>query len=127
MPTPPAAALAAPPASAAIEAQTGAAAPGLPQARDAITATSLERVRYVAPEYPLSARQSNLSGWVDVAFDVQTDGSVADIAVLGAEPKNTFEKAAITALRKWRYRPVERDGHPVAVPHVQMRIRFTLQ
>jgi protein TonB len=125
--TPPAAAVAAPPTSAATEAPTNAAVPSVPQARDAITASSLERVRYVAPEYPLSARQGNLSGWVDVAFDVQTDGSVADIAVLGAEPKNTFEKAAVAALRKWRYRPVERDGHPIAVPHVQMRIRFTLQ
>jgi protein TonB len=109
------------------EAPVSAAAQTSLPSHDAVSASSLERVHYVAPDYPLSARQVNVSGWVDVAFDVQTDGSVAAIAVLSSEPKNTFEKATVAALRKWRYRPVERDGHPVVVPHVQMRIRFTLQ
>jgi protein TonB len=109
------------------EAPVSAAAQTSLPSHDAVSASSLERVHYVAPDYPLSARQVNASGWVDVAFDVQTDGSVAAIAVLSSEPKNTFEKATVAALRKWRYRPVERDGHPVVVPHVQMRIRFTLQ
>jgi TonB family protein len=45
---------------------------------------------------------------------------------LASEPKNIFERAAVAALRKWRYRPVERDGQPV-VRRAQLRIRFAVQ
>ena len=89
-------------------------------------AGALERLRYTAPEYPLAARANGTSGWVDLAFDVEPDGSVAHIAVLGANPKDVFDRAAVAAVRKWRYRPAERDGHPVE-QRTQQRIRFTLQ
>jgi TonB family protein len=91
-----------------------------------VMAGTLERLRYTAPEYPLSARANGTSGWVDLAFDVETDGSVAHIAVLGSDPKGIFDQAAVAAVRKWRYRPTERDGHPVE-QRTQLRIRFTLQ
>jgi len=106
------------PASAALEAAANV--------NDVVSASTLERLKYVEPVYPLSARAQGTSGWVDLAFDVQTDGSVNGIAVLASEPKNIFERAAVAALRKWRYRPVERDGQPV-VRRAQLRIRFTVQ
>ena len=92
----------------------------------AVDAGTLERLRYVAPEYPLKARDNGTSGWVDLAFDVEPDGSVTHVAVLSSDPKNVFDTAAIEALRKWRYRPVQRDGHPVEQP-ARQRIRFTLK
>jgi protein TonB len=106
------------PASAALEAAA--------HVNDVVSASTLERLKYVEPEYPLSAREQGTSGWVDLAFDVQTDGSVNGIAVLASEPKNIFERAAVAALRKWRYRPLERDGQPV-VRRAQLRIRFAVQ
>ena len=39
-------------------------------------------------------------------------------------PAGTFDRAAITALKRWRYEPVMRDGE--AVPQrAHMRMRFT--
>jgi TonB family protein len=37
-----------------------------------------------------------------------------------------FDEAAVAAVRRWRYRPVQRDGLPVE-QRAQLRIRFTLQ
>jgi protein TonB len=91
-----------------------------------VDAGTLERLRYVAPEYPLKARDNGTSGWVDLAFDVEPDGSVTHVAVLSSDPKNVFDNAAIEALRRWRYRPVQRDGHAVE-QRARQRIRFTLK
>ncbi len=90
-----------------------------------VSAGTLERLHYVAPDYPTSAREKGTSGWVQLAFDVETDGSVANIAVLASDPKNVFDAAATAALRHWRYRPVEKNGTPVE-QRAQLRIRFAL-
>lgn len=90
-----------------------------------VSAGALERLQYVAPEYPTSAREKGTSGWVQLAFNVESDGSVANIAVLASDPKNVFDQAAIAALRRWRYRPVEKNGKPVE-QRAQLRIRFAL-
>jgi protein TonB len=62
------------------------------------------------PSIQRARARNGTSGWVDLAFNVESDGSVANVAVLASDPKNVFDQAAIAALRKWRYRPVERDG-----------------
>jgi protein TonB len=90
-----------------------------------VSAGTLERLQYVAPEYPRSAREKGTSGWVQLAFDVEPDGSVAHIAVVSADPKNVFDEAAMGALRRWRYRPVEKNGQPVE-QRAELRIRFAL-
>src|ERR1700722_2321504 len=95
-------------------------------ANDIISADALERLRYTAPEYPARARASGTTGWVNLAFDVEPDRSVTHVTVLAAEPKDVFDAAAVGAVRRWRYRPAERDGHPIE-QRAQLRIRFTLQ
>jgi TonB family protein len=91
-----------------------------------VNAAALERLQYIAPEYPRSAREKGTSGWVQLAFDVEKDGSVAHIDVLASEPKYVFDEAAISALRRWRYRPVQKNGQPIE-QRAQLRIRFALQ
>jgi protein TonB len=91
-----------------------------------VSASSLELTRYIPPDFPASARQRAMSGWVDVQFLVRTDGAVSDIAVTGAQPVGVFEQAATDAVRKWHYRPVMRDGKAVN-QRVRLRVRFALQ
>jgi protein TonB len=131
-PTQEAAAAPKPPAVAAPEPQSTAHPEAPAHATESVSANSvvnagaLEQLRYVPPEYPASARAAGTSGWVALEFDVETDGSVANITVLGSEPKDVFDKAAVAAAHKWRYRPAVRDGHPIE-QRAQMRIRFTLR
>src|ERR1700722_8611642 len=83
------------------------------RASEVVPATALELTHYVPPTFPASARERALSGWVDVQFMVMTDGSVSDISVEGADPAGQFEQSATDAVRKWKYRPVLRDGKPI--------------
>jgi TonB family protein len=88
--------------------------------------STLKRTRFVEPDYPRIARDAGTEGWVDMEFVVRADGSVADVRVLAAQPTGTFDAAAIAALSRWRFEPVQRDGRAVD-QRARMRMRFTVQ
>ena len=94
-------------------------------AQNIISATQLQRVHYVAPVYPTLAESLGRAGVVELEFTVRTDGSVGDIRVTNAEPARMFDAAALDAVRQWRYKPVQRDGHPVD-QRVRLRVTFSL-
>lgn len=96
------------------------------QATEVAAAASLQRTRYVPPEYPAAAEKHALSGWVDVEFMVNTDGSVSDVTVVEAQPQGVFEQPAMNAVRKWHYQPVLLDGQPIN-QRARVRVRFALQ
>ena len=75
--------------------------------------SSLNRIKYVAPKYPRSAQRRGITGWVDVVFTVDTDGSVADVSVRKSEPGDTFVASAMKAVEGWEFEPVVEDGMPV--------------
>ncbi|MET0279800.1 MAG: energy transducer TonB [Steroidobacteraceae bacterium] len=102
-------------------------APAAAPAGDAIvSATRLTLLRRAEARYPQQAFDSLTNGWVELEFTVATDGGVKDIVVTASEPGRTFDGAAITALRRYRYAPVLRNG--VAVEQrARLRMRFTAQ
>ncbi len=122
-----------PPAPAAITPTPAASAPATaepasPPAQEdsVISALTLRVVRKVEPEYPLLALERLVSGWVEMEFTVRKDGTVQDVVVVESEPRRTFDSAAMTAMRRWRFEPVQRDGQPVD-QRATMRMRFTVQ
>jgi protein TonB len=90
-----------------------------------VSASELALVKSAEPVYPRAAELRGIEGWVEVEFTVAEGGEVKDIAVRSANPPGVFEQAAISALSKWRYKPVLRDAKPVA-QRARVRIRFTL-
>ena len=99
--------------------------PPVSEARDrnSVAAVILQRVYSPDPVFPEIAREHDLTGFVDLEFTVGADGTVTDVNVLKAQPKGVFEKAAVDAVSKWRYRPVERNGLPVN-EHARLRLNF---
>jgi TonB family protein len=99
--------------------------PPVSEARDpnSVAAVILQRVYAVDPEFPEIAREHDLTGFVDLEFTVRADGTVTDVNVLKAQPKGVFEKAAVAAVSKWRYRPIERNGLPIN-EHARLRLNF---
>ena len=85
----------------------------------------LKRVRYAPPEYPQKAFQQKLTGSVTVEFVVDVNGEPRDTRVVDADPPEVFDKAALTAVKKWRYEPVVVNNVPTEVP-TRMVIRFEL-
>ena len=82
-------------------------------------------VRMVPAKYPLEAARNGEQGWVDVAFTVEADGSVSDARVTNAEPRRIFDRAAIDAVSRWRFKPALINGTPTAVV-LRRRIEFKL-
>ena len=62
------------------------------------------------PIYPPEAKRRNISGSVEVHFTIGTNGKVQDITAVKGD--RVLSKAAIEAVREWRYKPARLDGAP---------------
>ena len=73
----------------------------------------LVRIKSAQPKYPERALKRELSGWVDVYFTVSESGDTMAIEVSQSEPKSVFDSAAIEAVEKWKFKPVEFRGRVI--------------
>jgi len=80
----------------------------------------------IPPRYPRRAIRSKIEGIVTVEFTITRDGSVVDPAVVQAAPPSVFDRAALQAIRRWKFRPKFVEGRAVQRRAVQ-NIRFSLQ
>lgn len=78
------------------------------------------------PRYPKRALSRGIEGWVIVSYTVTTNGSVRDPVVVQGDPEKIFDKAALKAAAKYKYKPRVIDGEPVEVPGVRTKIHFKI-
>ena len=68
----------------------------------------------VMPEYPPAALAAGLQGVVSVAAVVNADGSLGAVEVIdNSAPGLGFDKAALSAIRQWKFDPARLDGAAV--------------
>jgi protein TonB len=77
------------------------------------------------PVYPPQARLRRLEGEVVLEFIVEADGTTRDVQVVSGNEYEVFHKAAIRAIRRWRFSPGTRQGEPVAV-RVRQKVTFSM-
>ena len=80
----------------------------------------------VQPEYPARAAQRGIEGWVIVEFTVDSLGRVVQPRVIDAQPSNIFNKSAINAVQRYKYKPRVVHGSATTVHGVKQRIVFNL-
>jgi TonB family protein len=80
-----------------------------------VASTTLIAQKPLRLEYPQAALAKGTEGWVDLAFEVTSEGRVRNISVVGASPKNVFEAAAESAVSRVRYKPVMIEGRAAAI------------
>ena len=80
----------------------------------------------VAPVYPRRAQQRGIEGYVLLEFVVTTSGAVRDPVVIDAKPPGIFDRAAIRAALKFKYKPKVANGEPVEVSGVRNLLKFEL-
>ena len=95
------------------------------QSRRVMQISDLTRISTAPPKYPKHALEREISGWVDVYFTVTPEGSTTDIEIDGSEPTSIFNRAAVRAVEKWRFEPVEYRGQ-VINQRVATRLTFNL-
>jgi protein TonB len=116
-----------PPDAALPQAAAPPPAPPIPATRsDIVDASALTLLRSVPPTYPVKAALAGTEGWVELDFTVLANGTVKNITVHAANPAGVFEDAGKTALSRWHYAPVLRDGR-AAEQRARIRLRFTLR
>jgi protein TonB len=67
----------------------------------------------VEPEYPAAAKTSGQRGSVVLQVLVGRDGAVQDVKFL--QGSLMFARAAIDAVRQWRFKPYVMNGRAVSV------------
>ncbi|MEW9625017.1 energy transducer TonB [Rhodanobacter geophilus] len=81
-------------------------------------------LKAVNPNYPTAALRSGQSGWVVVGFTITPEGRTSDVHVVDAQPRHVFDRAAMEAVGRYRFKPAMRDGVAVASTK-QQKIEFS--
>jgi len=81
----------------------------------------------VAPVYPQRAIERGIEGYVIVEFTVTKTGAVRDPKVVEYHPSTIFNKAALAAALKFKYKPRVVNGEPIEVHGVLNKITFQLE
>jgi len=80
----------------------------------------------VAPVYPRRAQTRGIEGYVLLEFIVTKTGAVSNPVVIEAKPPGIFDRAAINAALKFKYKPKVVNGAAIDVAGVRNRITFEL-
>ena len=86
-----------------------------PQDKSALTAPVA--TQEVDPGYPLELMRQNVQGTVTLSAVIRSDGTVGDVRVLSGVD-DRLDQYACNALGRWRFRPAEKNGKPVALQAV---------
>ncbi|HTY79786.1 MAG TPA: energy transducer TonB [Candidatus Bathyarchaeia archaeon] len=77
------------------------------------------------PVYPESARRAGIEGTSLLRFEINTQGRVDKVTVERSAGHEDLDRAAVTAVQRWRFEPARRGREAVAV-WVTLPIRFEL-
>lgn len=80
----------------------------------------------VDPVYPRRALRRGIEGYAVVEYTVTESGSVKDPKIVEADPPGIFDRVAIDAAKKYKYRPKMMNNKPMAVSGVRTIIWFKL-
>jgi protein TonB len=80
-------------------------------------------VRQVQPVYPQIARTAHISGTVVLHAIIAKDGTIQELQYVSGPP--LLMRAAMDAVREWRYKPTLLNGEPVEVD-TTISVVFTL-
>jgi TonB family protein len=79
-----------------------------------------------SPAYPQAATGLEKEGWVLVEFTVSASGTVVDPTVVDSAGGEEFERAALDAIRAYRYVPTVLDGQVIATNQVRNLVTFKM-
>ena len=79
----------------------------------------------IAPQYPARAARLGIEGWVKMSVLIDSQGRVESVTVIEAKPERIFNRAAIKAIKRWRFRPKVVNGQAVSRT-AEQQINFKL-
>lgn len=84
-------------------------------------------LEYLEPVYPEHAFSNNIEGFVALSMTITRDGFVTNVEVVNSEPKGVFVRAAITAVKQWRFQPQTINGKNSEKSEHKIRLLFEIE
>lgn len=79
----------------------------------------------VMPQYPANAKRRKIEGSVKLHFTINEDGTVSEVSIVESNPKGIFDRAAVRAAHRWKFKPRVIDGKPIRQKSTQI-MQFSL-
>ncbi len=73
----------------------------------------------INPQYPRDAAMNQIEGYVTIEFTITESGSVRDPRVIDSDPPRVFDREAIRAILRWKFKPRVVDGTAISRQAVQ--------
>ncbi|GAB4279464.1 MAG: energy transducer TonB [Methylomicrobium sp.] len=93
----------------------GSAAPSPAVSSEAVGAgtitTDVTPLVRIPPRYPMRAANRRIEGWVKVEFTITKSGDVTDAVVVDAHPSDIFNREALNAVKRWKFKPKVVNGN----------------
>jgi periplasmic protein TonB len=80
-------------------------------------------MKKVQPSYPTSALTMRIEGAVELQATISKTGDITHVKALSGNPQLT--KAAIDAVKQWKYKPYLLNGEPVEI-QTEVTVNFKL-
>ena len=80
-------------------------------------------IKRVQPVYPAAALSMRIQGSVQLQATISKDGSITNLKVISGQ--GGLGRAAMEAVRQWKYKPYYLDGQPVEI-QTQITVNFKL-
>jgi protein TonB len=77
----------------------------------------------VAPLYPATALRLRVEGTVELMATISKSGDISQVKVVSGDSQ--LSKAAVDAVKQWKYKPYLLNGEPVEI-QTQVTIKFKL-
>ncbi len=77
--------------------------------------------------YPRKALMDGIEGFVTFEFTVMPDGSPRDVKIIDSKPRRLFDRAAMRAVYKWKFKPRVEDGVAIEQKHMRYTMEFKLE
>ena len=78
------------------------------------------------PIFPRRALERGICGWVELSYTVTSAGTVADVIMVKSS-SSMFERNAVKAAQKYKYKPRQVGGKAVDVEGVSILISFEVE
>ena len=79
----------------------------------------------IAPKYPFNLKRSGIQGRVFILF-VANESGIVENARITESPHPEFSKAALDAIKVWKFQPGKKGGKPVKT-RIRIPMAFSLQ
>lgn len=83
------------------------------------------RIYRMNPVYPPELLSRHLAGSVTLSFDIGPQGQVTNPKVTSATPAGLFDAAALAAVKRWYFEPLDANSADGPAQQVSVTVKFT--